>query len=90
MEDLSHFLSLRKVTREAGLFLFRCLQILQQQRFQPGRISNVKNWKESYFYVFNTDRARTQFNAVPSKVHNIFPLFNIHIHVYSTHPFIFF
>ena len=67
MEELSHFLSLRKLSRKADYFYFAVFKSYNDKGFNHGRINNVKNWKDSYFYVFNIDRARTQFNDVPSK-----------------------
>ena len=67
MNELSHFVSLRKVVREAGYFYFAVCKSYNIKGFNQGRISHVKNWKGSYFYVFSTDRARTQFNNAPSK-----------------------
>ena len=67
MEELSHFLSLRKVAKELGYFYFAMCKSYNNKGFNQGRISHVKNWKDPYFYVFNTDRVRTQFNINPSK-----------------------
>ena len=72
MEELSHFLSLRKVAKEAGYFYFAMCKSYNNKGFNQGRISHVKNWKDSYFYVYNTARARTQFNDVPSKAASSF------------------
>ena len=51
MEDLSHFLSLRKVAREAGYFYFAVCKSYNNMGFNQGRISNVKNCKEFFFFL---------------------------------------
>ena len=49
MEELSHFLSLRKVAKETGYFYFAICKSYNNNGIQPRRISNVKELEGSIF-----------------------------------------
>ena len=65
MEELSYFFSIRKTSK--GYFFLVVNKKHNKKGFSDGRISHIKQWKESFFYVWDVERVKVTFNCEPSK-----------------------
>lgn len=65
MEELNYFFSLRK--SDMGYYFLVVHKKHNNLGFSEGRISHLKQWKESFFYVWDVERVKITFNLNPSK-----------------------
>lgn len=59
MHEFSYFFSLRQ--SNIGYFYLVVWRSHNRKGFFEGKTSNGKKWKDPFFYVYNTNRARLQF-----------------------------
>lgn len=75
MDELSHFVSLRKSRGDLGFYYFNFWTAHGKMGFSTGNSSNMKQWKTDFFYLYDVPRVRTQFNMDVSKhLAHFFPL----------------
>lgn len=70
--ELSYFFGLRK--SQKGYFYLVVQPKLNKRGFSEGKVSNDKKWKDTFFYLYDVERVRTQFNCSPSKNFSFFSL----------------
>lgn len=63
MQDLSYFFSLRQ--SGLGWYYLVVWRSHNKRDLSEGKTSHVKRWKEPFFYVYDTARARLRFNMTP-------------------------
>lgn len=70
MVELIYFFSVRP--NDLGYYYMVVWKLYFGKGFSEGSISNTRGWKETYFYVYDVPRVRTQFNIMPSKIWHTF------------------
>lgn len=61
MHEFNHFFIICQSS--LGYFYLIVWRSRNKKGFSEGKTSNVKRWKYSFFYVYNTSRARLHFNT---------------------------
>lgn len=65
LEEFSYFFEIKKSVK--GYFFLVVQHKHNSLGFSEGKTSNLKNWKEPFFYVWNVERVRATFNIDPGK-----------------------